>query len=310
MIFRHVPIMLSECIEGLNIRPDGIYFDGTLGAGGHSRAIAERLTTGKLIATDLDEEAIAAAKENLAEYGDKFIPVNDNFKNFKRIVNSLGYERVDGVLLDLGVSSYQLDNRERGFSYLSKDSELDMRMNASQRFSAKNVVNDYTEEELCRVISDYGEERFAKKIAAAIVKRRQNGEIKTTGELVDVIQNAIPIKFQQEGHPAKRTFQAIRIEVNGELEGLKDCLYTMIRSLTKGGRIAAISFHSLEDRIVKNCFRDLETDCTCDKRLPVCICGKKKEIEVLTKKPIVAGSEEISRNPRAKSAKLRIAEKI
>jgi len=309
MEFKHVPIMLEACIEGLNVKGDGIYFDGTLGGGGHSGEILKRLTAGKLIATDLDEDAIAAARKKLAPYGDRFLPVHDNFKNFKEIITNYGYAEVDGVLLDLGVSSYQLDNRERGFSYMG-DSELDMRMDRGQALTAYDVVNGYGEERLKYVISAYGEDRFAGRIAAAIVKRREKKEIRTTGELVSVIEEAVPKKFQKDGHPAKRTFQAIRIEVNGELDGLKDCLYDMVRSLKPGGRIAVITFHSLEARIVKQCFKDLETDCVCDKRLPVCVCGKKKEIEVLTKKPITASGEELSLNPRAKSAELRIAEKL
>ncbi len=310
MEFKHVPIMLSQCMEGLNVKEDGIYLDGTLGGGGHSEAILQRLTSGKLIATDLDREAIAAASERLERFGDRFCPVQSNFKNFRDVLDEKGIDKVDGILLDLGVSSYQLDNRSRGFSYLSNETELDMRMSSEQALSAKTVVNEYSQAELTDIISTYGEERFASKIAANIVKYRQIGEIRTTGELVKIITESIPKKFQQDGHPAKRTFQAIRIEVNGELDGLKECIYGMVRSLKKGGRIAVITFHSLEDRIVKQCFKDLETDCVCDKRLPVCVCGKKKEIEVLTKKPTVAGAEEAVSNPRAKSAKLRIAEKI
>ena len=276
MEFKHLPIMLSECIEGLNIKENGIYFDGTLGGGGHSGEILKSLKGGKLIATDLDVEAIAAAKKRLECHGDKFIPVNSNFKNFKSVVEDLGYDGLDGILLDLGVSSYQLDNRERGFSYMASETELDMRMNPSQELSAKKVVNEYSKEQLEYILSTYGEERFSSKIAAEIIKRRENRQIQTTGELVDIITAAIPKKFQQEGHPAKRTFQAIRIEVNGELDGLKECIYEMVGFLKKGGRIAIITFHSLEDRIVKQCFKDLETECICDKRLPVCVCGKKK----------------------------------
>ncbi|MBP5307545.1 MAG: 16S rRNA (cytosine(1402)-N(4))-methyltransferase RsmH [Clostridia bacterium] len=309
MEFKHVPIMLDACIEGLNIKGNGVYFDGTLGGGGHSGEILGRLTSGKLIATDLDDEAIAAAKEKLSFYGDKFLPVHGNFKNFKEIIRGFGFNGLDGILLDLGVSSYQLDNRSRGFSYMG-NGKLDMRMDGSQDFSAYDVINGYGENELRNVISAYGEERFAGKIAAAIVKKRAEGEIRTTGELAEIIEEAIPKKFRGEGHPAKRTFQAVRIEVNGELRGLKECIYDMIRSLNPGGRIAIITFHSLEDRVVKQCFKDLETDCVCDKRLPVCVCGKKKEIEVLTKKPITASARELQNNPRAKSAKLRIAEKL
>lgn len=310
MEFKHLPVMPTECIEGLNIKEKGIYFDGTLGGGGHSFEIARRLMGGKLVATDLDPEAIAAARERLARFGDTFIPVNDNFKNFRKVLDDLGIDKVDGILLDLGVSSYQLDNRERGFSYLSADAELDMRMNPNQALTAKQVVNEYPEEDLAYILSAYGEERFASKIAAAIAKKRAEREIRTAGELVQIVIDSIPAKFQHDGHPAKRTFQAIRIEVNGELDGLKECIFSMVRSLKTGGRIAVITFHSLEDRIVKQCFKELETACICDKRLPVCVCGKKKEIEVLTKKPITASREESESNARSKSAKLRIAEKI
>lgn len=310
MEFRHVPIMLAECIDGLNIKENGTYFDGTLGGGGHSGAILEKLGSGKLVSTDLDSEAISTAKARLSRHGDKFIPVKSNFKNFLEVAETLGIDGFDGILLDLGVSSYQLDNRERGFSYMASETELDMRMDSEQLISAKTVVNEYPREKLEYILSTYGEERFYKSISANIEKRRQVKEICTTGELVDIITESIPKKFQQDGHPAKRTFQAIRIEVNGELDGLKDCIYKMVRFLKKGGRIAVITFHSLEDRIVKQCFKDLETDCICDKRFPVCVCGKKKEIEVLTRKPLVARSEEMLANPRAKSAKLRIAEKL
>jgi len=310
MEFKHVPIMLNECIEGLAIKGDGVYFDGTLGGGGHSKEIARRLTSGRLIATDLDEEAIAAASKNIAEFSDRFTAVNDNFKNFDKVIADLGIVQLDGILLDLGVSSYQLDNRDRGFSYMASETELDMRMNPNQELSAKTVVNEYSREKLQYILSTYGEERFSFKIAQAIENRRAEKEITTTGELVQIISDSIPKKFQQDGHPAKRTFQAIRIEVNGELDGLKECIYKMVRSLKVGGRIAIITFHSLEDRIVKQCFKDLETDCICDKRLPVCVCGKRKEINLITKKPLIADKQEMLFNTRAKSAKLRIAEKI
>ena len=310
MEFKHIPIMLEECMEGLSVKEGGVYIDCTLGSGGLSSEIAERLERGRLIGFDLDVEAIAAASRKLDGYKDIFTAVNDNFKNFRSVLDEMDIPLVDGILIDLGVSSYQLDNRERGFSYMSRDSRLNMKMNQSQEFSAYNVVNEYDEDRLSAVISDYGEERFAKKIAALIVKRRQTRPIETTGELVDIITSAIPKKFQKDGHPAQRTFQAIRIEVNGELDGLRECLYSMVRSLKKGGRICCISFHSLEDRIVKNCFKDLETDCVCDKRLPVCVCGKRREIKVLTNRPITASAGELAANPRAKSAKLRVAEKI
>ncbi|MCI5838698.1 MAG: 16S rRNA (cytosine(1402)-N(4))-methyltransferase RsmH [Christensenellaceae bacterium] len=310
MEFHHIPIMLKECIEGLNIKPDGIYFDGTLGGGGHSEEILKRLDTGKLIATDLDDEALGYAKKRLRAYSDNFIPVKSNFKDFDKVLTSKGYGEIDGFLLDLGVSSYQLDNRDRGFSYLAEDTPLDMRMDESQELSAKTVVNEYTEGNLRYLISMYGEERFAANIAREIVARRQIKPIETTGELVKIIVDSIPKKFQHDGHPAKRTFQAIRIEVNGELDGLKDCIYGMVKRLKKGGRLAVITFHSLEDRIVKQCFKDLETACVCDKRLPMCVCGRKQIIETITKKPLVASEKEARENPRSKPAKLRIAEKL
>lgn len=310
MEFHHIPVMLKECIEGLNIKPDGIYFDGTLGGGGHSEAILKRLGNGKLIATDLDDDALAFATKRLREYSENFIPVKSNFKDFDEVLSSNGYGEIDGFLLDLGVSSYQLDNKERGFSYLSEDTPLDMRMDETQPLSARTVVNEYTEGNLRYLISMYGEERFAANIAREIVQKRQIKPIETTGELVKIIIDAIPKKFQHDGHPAKRTFQAIRIEVNGELDGLKECVYGMVKRLKKGGRLAIITFHSLEDRIVKQCFKDLETACTCDKRFPVCVCGRKQVIEVITKKPVVASEQETNDNPRSKCAKLRIAEKL
>ncbi len=310
MEFHHIPVMLKECIEGLNIKPDGIYFDGTLGGGGHSEAILKRLGNGKLIATDLDDDALAFATKRLREYSENFIPVKSNFKDFDEVLSSNGYGEIDGFLLDLGVSSYQLDNKERGFSYLSEDTPLDMRMDETQPLSARTVVNEYTEGNLRYLISMYGEERFAANIAREIVQKRQIKPIETTGELVKIIIDAIPKKFQHDGHPAKRTFQAIRIEVNDELDGLKECVYGMVKRLKKGGRLAIITFHSLEDRIVKQCFKDLETACTCDKRFPVCVCGRKQVIEVITKKPVVASEQETNDNPRSKCAKLRIAEKL
>ena len=309
--FKHVPVMLSECIEGLKIKDGGTYFDGTLGGAGHSLEILRKSSpTGKLIATDLDAEAIAVAKERLKEYNGRFIVVNDNYKNMPKILNELGVENVDGILLDFGVSSYQLDQRERGFSYLSRDVVLNMRMDGGQEFTALDVVNGYSEEKLAEIFFKYGEEKFSRKIAKNIVERRKTKKIETCGELVDVIVESIPKKFQHDGHPAKRVFQAIRIEVNGELEGLYESVIEMTRRLKKGGRIAILTFHSLEDRIVKQAFKELETDCICDKSLPICVCGKKREIKIITKHPILATEEELAINTRSKSAKLRIAEKI
>ncbi len=303
--------MLNEAIDGLNVKQNGIYFDGTLGGGGHSGEILKNSSpNGKLVATDLDDYSIKRATERLAEYGDRLTVVKDNFKNFKNIKQNLEIDGFDGILLDLGVSSFQLDDRSRGFSYLANDELLDMRMNQNSSFSAENVVNEYSERELKRILTDYGEERFAFQIARNIVAERAKKSIKTVGELNAIIDKSIPYKFKQDGHPSKRTFQALRIETNGELNGLYEAIFDMVRGLKSGGRIAIITFHSLEDRIVKSAFKELETDCICDKRLPVCVCGKKKEINLLTKHPIVATEEELKINERARSAKLRVAEKI
>ena len=308
---KHISVMLEECMTGLNIKPDGIYFDGTLGGGGHSYEILKKSTpNGKLVATDLDDYALERASKRLSEFENRFTLVKDNFKSFSKIKDQLNIEGFDGILLDLGVSSFQLDDRERGFSYMATDVRLDMRMDKSNGLSAFEVVNEYDEKELKRILSEYGEERFAGTIASNIVKSRKLKSIETTGDLIEIIQKSIPKKFQQDGHPAKRTFQAIRIEVNGELDGLYQAILDMVGSLKVGGRIAIITFHSLEDRIVKRAFKELECDCICDKSLPVCVCGKRKEIEILTKHPITASEEELNYNSRAKSAKLRIAQKI
>ena len=308
---KHVSVMFSECMQALNIKSDGIYFDGTLGGGGHSYGILERSSpNGRLIATDLDDYAIERAGQRLKEYAGRFTLVKDNFKNFLKVKNDLGIEEFDGILLDLGVSSFQLDDRERGFSYLAKDVMLDMRMDKSNPLTAERIVNEYDEKELKKILSEYGEERFSGSIAKNIVSFRKSKRLQTVGELINIIEKSIPQKFQHDGHPAKRTFQALRIEVNGELEGLYETVIDMARSLKKGGRIAILTFHSLEDRIVKRAFKELETDCICDKNLPICVCGKKKEIEILTKHPLTASEQELTDNSRAKSAKLRIAEKI
>ena len=308
---KHFSVMLNECMDGLKVRGGGIYFDGTLGGGGHSYEILKRSgPDGKLIATDLDDYAISRASDKLKEFDGRFVLVKDNFKNFLDIKQRLNVEEFDGILLDLGVSSFQLDDRERGFSYMSKDVLLDMRMDRTNPLTAKKVVNEYSEKDLKRILFEYGEERFTNQIVKNILIKRKNKEISTIGELIQIIEESIPKKFQQDGHPAKRTFQAIRIEVNGELDGLYQTVLDMTRSLKKGGRIAIITFHSLEDRIVKKAFKELECDCICDKSLPVCVCGKRKEIEIISKHPIVATDEELSENSRSKSAKLRIAEKI
>lgn len=305
--FKHIPVMLWECIEGLNIQPEGTYVDCTLGGAGHSIEILKRLTVGKLIANDLDTEALNAAQRTLQDYSDKVEYVHGNYKSLPSYFNERGI-RPDGILIDLGVSSYQLDTAERGFSYM-KDAPLDMRMDQEQEFSAFDVVNGYDEENLIRIFREYGEEKLAYTMAKAILNRRKSSPIRSTKELADIAIDVYP-KSYRGGHPGKRIFQAVRIEVNGELEGLEECVRDLTLSLKSGGRIAVITFHSLEDRIVKNVFRDLETDCICDKRLPVCVCGKKREIVLINKKPMTASDEEKKQNKRSESAKLRIAERV
>ena len=308
MEFKHEPVMLEECITGLNIKKDGIYVDGTLGGAGHSKEILKRLSNkGKLIGIDRDEEALKAARENLKEFTN-VIYVHDNHDNIKQILNNLGIDRVDGILLDLGVSSYQLDERNRGFSYLGEN-ELDMRMDKSQKLTAKEVVNTYKEEDLANIIYQYGEERFSRKIAKNICEYRKERKINTTKELVEIIEKSIPKKFQNDGHPAKRTFQAIRIEVNNEIKPLYETVKNCIECLNPEGRLCIITFHSLEDRVVKNAYIDASGKCTCPKDLPYCVCGAKSLGEIITRKPIMATEEEIIRNSRSKSAKLRIFER-
>ena len=303
--------MLESCIEGLKLKDNGIYFDGTLGGGGHSYEILKRSSpNGKLVATDLDDYAIERATERLKEFNGRFTFVKDNFKNFSKIKEELNIEKFDGIILDLGVSSFQLDDRKRGFSYLDGNARLDMRMNKDAKLDAEKIVNEYSESELKKIFNEYGEERFSGIIARNIVNNRKINRITTVGQLNEIILKSIPKKFQHDGHPSKRTFQALRIEVNGELNGLYETVLDMGRSLNKGGRIVILTFHSLEDRIVKKAFKELETDCICDKSLPICVCGKKKEIEIITKHPIIASEEETAINSRSKSAKLRIAEKI
>ena len=308
MKFRHKPVMLEQCINGLNIKKDGIYVDGTLGGAGHSKEILKRLSNnGLLIGIDRDEEALKAAKDNLKEF-QNVIYVHNNHDNIKEILEELKIDKVDGILLDLGVSSYQLDERNRGFSYLGEN-ELDMRMDKSQKLTAKDVVNKYKEEDLANVIYEYGEERFSRQIARNICEQRKQKKIETTKELVDIIENSIPKRFQNDGHPAKRTFQAIRIEVNNEIKPLYNTVLNSIDCLKTGGRLVIITFHSLEDRAVKNAYIEAKGKCTCPKDLPYCVCGAKSLGEIITKKPITATDEEIEENSRSKSAKLRIFER-
>lgn len=310
MEFNHVSVLLEECIDGLNINPDGIYVDGTLGGAGHSKEIVKRLNKGKLIGIDQDLNALKKAEEVLKDYEDKVILVHNNYENIDQVLDQLGIEKIDGMLLDIGVSSHQLDEDERGFSY-HKDAPLDMRMDRTKDFSAWNVVNQYSEEELRDVILDYGEDRWAKRIAEFIVAERNKKPINTTDDLVEVIKKAIPSKVRREGgHPARQTFQAIRIEVNRELEVLSNVIPKVFEYMNPRGRLCIITFHSLEDRIVKNIFRDLYNDCICPSEIPICVCDKKREIEIITRKPILPTKEEIEENSRSRSAKLRIGEKI
>lgn len=311
MEFNHTSVLLNETIEGLKIKPDGIYVDGTLGGGGHSFEIAKRLNdNGRLIGIDQDEAAILAAGERLKDFGDKVTIVRSNYRNALSVLHDLGIEKIDGMMLDLGVSSYQLDTQERGFSY-RYDAPLDMRMDLRQTLTAKDIVNGYSETELFHIIRDYGEDRFAKNIAKHIVMARAKKPIETTGELNEIIRTAIPAKMRAEGgHPSKRTYQAIRIECNKELEVLKESLEELIGILNPGGRLCIITFHSLEDRIVKTAFKKAENPCTCPPSFPVCVCGKKSQGKVITGKPVLPCEEEMESNPRSKSAKLRIFEKI
>ncbi|MCI6435718.1 MAG: 16S rRNA (cytosine(1402)-N(4))-methyltransferase RsmH [Clostridiales bacterium] len=308
--FHHVSVLLDECIEGLAIKPEGIYVDGTLGGAGHSSQIAARLTTGRLIGIDRDEVALAAAGKRLAPYSDRVTLVHSNFCEIASVLQQLNVPGVDGILLDLGVSSPQLDDGSRGFSYMV-DAPLDMRMDASDSLNAHTVVNTWPYEELKRILYEYGEERFAPQIASAICKRRETAPIATTLELVDVIRSAMPASaLREKQHPAKRSFQAIRIAVNDELNSVTRVMEDAIPMLNPGGRLAVITFHSLEDRIVKNAMAAAAKGCTCPPSFPVCVCGKKPKVKVITRKPIVSGEEELERNPRARSAKLRICEKL
>lgn len=311
MEFSHVSVLLGETIEQLNIRPDGIYVDGTLGGGGHAYEVLRRLSPkGRLIGIDQDADAIKAAGERLLEFGSRVTIVRSNYCNMRLELQKLGIDRVDGILLDLGVSSFQLDSAERGFTY-REDASLDMRMDRRQAKTARDIVNEYSEQELFRVIRDYGEDKFAKNIAKHIAAARAIKPIETTGELVEIIRRAIPAKVRMNGgHPAKKTFQAIRIELNGELEVLKNSLDDMIDLLKPGGRICVITFHSLEDRMVKTIFKTNENPCTCPSHFPVCVCGNKPKGRLAVKKPIVPGEEELTKNKRSKSSKLRVFERI
>ncbi len=308
MEFRHYSVMLKECIDGLKLKKGGVYFDGTLGGGGHSEEILKNIGDGFLFATDLDDDALASTTKRLEKYKN-FKAVKSNFKNFSKVCNELNITSIDGAILDLGVSSYQLDNRERGFSYMADEVLLDMRMDRRSGFSAYDIVNGYDEKKLRYILSTYGEEKFAQNIAKNIVLDRSVRPIKTTGELVKIIDKSIPYKFKRDGHPAKKTFQAIRIEVNGELDGLDEVLRDIVNKLNVGGRLAVITFHSLEDRVVKSVFKELSSGCDCDKRYP-CVCGKKEIVKETTKKPITATDKELNENSRSKSAKLRIIEKL
>ena len=308
--FHHVSVLLQECIDGLNIRPDGIYVDGTLGGAGHSSQIAARLTTGRLIGIDRDPVALKAAGERLKPFGDRVTLVHSNFCEIASVLRQLGISGVDGILMDLGVSSPQLDDAERGFSYMA-DAPLDMRMNGEDTMTAKDVVNSWSYEELRRILYDYGEERYAPQIASAICRRRESAPIETTLELVDIIRSAMPpAALREKQHPAKRSFQAIRIAVNDELGSVEKVMVDAIPCLNPGGRLAIITFHSLEDRIVKNGMANAAKGCTCPPNFPVCVCGNKPKVKPISRKPIVASDEELEVNPRSRSAKLRVCEKL
>lgn len=308
--FVHVSVLLEEAVDLLDIKPDGIYVDCTAGGGGHSSAIAARLTTGHLYSFDQDEDAVRAASERLAPFGDKVTVIRENFRNAAATLRGMGIDRIDGATADLGVSSYQLDNEERGFSYMA-DAPLDMRMDRRGTLTARDVVNNYPEEEIAKILFTYGEEKFSRKIASAIVREREAEPIENTLRLSEIIKNAIPAAARNGGHhPAKRSFQAIRIEVNSELSIIEPAIKELAGMLNHGGRISIITFHSLEDRAVKNAFADLASGCVCPPNFPVCVCGKKPQMKIVTKKPVLPADSELEINPRARSAKLRAAEKL
>ena len=309
--FSHKPVMPEECMEGLALKDGGIWYDGTVGGGGHSYEILKRTApSGRLIATDLDDEAIAAASERLKDFDGRFEIYKSNYKDFSIVFDRAGVSQIDGALLDFGVSSHQLDDSDRGFTYRDGNAPLDMRMNTSAYLTAEIVLNTYSEEALARILKTYGEETFAKQIARNVVKYREKQPLKTTGEFSEIIRNSIPAKFRFGAPCERKSFQAIRIEVNGELDGLYELVIALTRRLKRGGRIAILTFHSLEDRVVKEAFRQLENPCTCPGNFPVCVCGKKPEIKIITRKPITASEREINENSRSKCAKLRIAERI
>lgn len=309
--FSHKPVMLEECMQGLALKEGGVWYDGTVGGGGHSYEILKRTSkSGRLIATDLDDEAIAAATNRLKEFDGRFEIYKSNYKDFSLVFERAGVDKIDGALLDFGVSSHQLDDEERGFTYRNPNAPLDMRMNTSAYLTAEIVLNTYSEEKLARILKTYGEETFAKQIARNIVKYRENNPLKTSGEFSEIIKNSIPAKFRYGAPCERKSFQAIRIEVNEELDGLYELVLSLTRRLKKSGRIAILTFHSLEDRIVKEAFRELEKPCTCPGNFPVCVCGREPEIKTITRKPITASEEELEYNSRSKCAKLRIAEKL
>lgn len=309
--FSHKPVMPEECMEGLSLKAGGIWYDGTVGGGGHSYEILKRSgPNGRLIATDLDDEAIVAASERLKEFDGRFEIYKSNYKDFSIVFDKAGVGQIDGALLDFGVSSHQLDDSDRGFTYRNANAPLDMRMNTSAYLTAEIVLNTYSEEAIARILKMYGEETFAKQIARNVVKFREKQPLKTSGDFSEIIRNSIPAKFRFGAPCERKSFQAIRIEVNGELDGLYELVIALTRRLKKGGRIAILTFHSLEDRIVKEAFRELEKPCTCPGNFPVCVCGKKPEVKIITKKPITATEEEMEYNSRSKCAKLRIAERI
>ena len=309
--FAHKPVMLEECMQGLSLKAGGIWFDGTVGGGGHSYEILKRTApNGKLIATDLDDEAIAAASERLKEFNGRFSIYKSNYKEYEKVFEIAGVEKIDGAILDFGISSHQIDDADRGFSYRQADAPLDMRMDQSAPLTAEIVLNTYSEEQIARILKIYGEETFAKQIARNVVKYRADKPLKTSGEFAEIIQKSIPAKFRFGAPCERKSFQALRIEVNGELDGLHDLVMSLTRRLKKGGRMVILTFQSLEDRIVKEAFKSLESPCTCPASFPVCVCGKKPEVKIITKKPITASEDELKENSRSKCAKLRIAERV